>query len=238
MPKTMLLRPSVCAFLQYLQQANVTHLEKRVLECGAGGRYPPLALFFEEGYETIGIDISDHRIGLARAFCREHNISLTYIKGDMRDIPFGDEVFSFVYESDSLCRLTKKDTGSAVKEMKRVLRRGGYLSVGFMTLDSYPLTGEERHPGEFWTTVGERDVVHSFFGDDEPSQFLTDLEIVWEERRTTLRRDTVTVSREDWIAQYDDTWTRYSKDEWIKLYNECKTHFRLSVLQYIARKTQ
>ena len=30
-------------------------LEKTVLDCGAGGRYPPLALFHQHGYDAFGI---------------------------------------------------------------------------------------------------------------------------------------------------------------------------------------
>ena len=32
--------------------------EKTVLDCGAGGQNPPLGLFHEYGFKTIGIDIS------------------------------------------------------------------------------------------------------------------------------------------------------------------------------------
>jgi len=230
-------RPAVCNFLAYLEGIDITHLEKNVLECGVGGRYPPLALFYERGHKTYGIDIADDRIVLANAFSREHDMNLNIIRGDMRDIPFDNESFSFVYECDSMCHLTKKDTNVTIKEMTRVLKKGGYLSVGFFLLDNWHLDGEERNAGEFWIHYGGRDVVHSYFTDDEPEQYFADLEIVWKEKRTILYRDAIAqISQKDWIEWYDDTWTRYSREEWINLYNERLLRYRQSSLQYIAQK--
>lgn len=232
-----IMRTAVCNFLAYLEGIDTTCLEKNVLECGAGGRYPPLALFYERGYKTYGIDIADDRISLANAFCREHDMNLNIIRGDMRNIPFGDESFSFVYECDSMCHLTKKDTNVTIKEMRRALRKGGYLSVGFFLLDSWPLDGKEQNPGEFWIHYGGRDVVHSYFTDDEPDQYFAGLEIIWKEKRTILYRDTISqISQKDWIEWYTDSWTRYSKKEWINLYDERLLRFRQSSLQYIAQK--
>jgi SAM-dependent methyltransferase len=233
---TPVVQVDVCSFLAYLEQVDTSHLDKTVLECGAGGRYPPLALFYERGYNPHGIDISDDRIRLANAFCREHNMQLNIIEGDMRDIPFDDESFSFVYESGSMCHLTKNDILTTIREMTRVLKRGGYLSVGFMTLDCWPLDGEERSPGELWTHIGGRDVVHSYFTDDEPDQYCGELDIVWKEKKVTLYNTFVAhVSLEDWIEWYDDTWTHYSRKEWISLYDERLARYRSSSLQYIAQ---
>lgn len=220
-----IIRPTVCNFLAYIERADVTHLDKTVLECGAGGRYPPLALFYERGYEPYGVDISEKRINLTCAYCCEHDITLTLVKGDMRNIPFNDEVFSFVYECDSLYRLTKKDISTTIKEMTRVLKRGGYLSVGFLTLDNWPLDGEERNPGEFWTHL-DRDVVFSYFADHEPDQYFTGLEIVWKEKRTVLHNEIFAgISRENWINWYNKTWTQYSREEWTTLYDERLSRF-------------
>jgi len=230
-------RPPVCNFLAYLLRVNTSHLEKTVLECGAGGKYPPLALFYERGYNPYGIDIADGQIELANTFAREHNMYFTIIKGDMGDIPFEDESFSFVYECDSMCHLTKKDTGVTIKEMWRVLKKGGYCSVGFMTSDSWPLDGEERNPGEFWNWYKGEEYVHSYFTDDEPDQYFCDFEIVWKEKRTILYDDVITqMSQEEWVNWYDDAWTQYLKDEWVNLYDIRFLKFRSSSLQYIARK--
>ena len=231
------MRPAVCHFLTYLNRADTSHLGKNVLECGAGGTYPPLALFYERGYTPYGIDISDEQIERARAFCRDHAVELTIIKGDMRKIPFSSETFSLVYECDSMCHLTKKDTSRTIKEMRRVLQRGGYLSVGFISLDYWPLSGEERNPGEFWSQFEGEEYVHSYFEDSEPDNYFTDLDIVWKQKETVLYHDRFAhMSEEEWLEWYDDTWTQYSRDQWVTLYSERASRYRYSTLQYIARK--
>jgi 2-polyprenyl-3-methyl-5-hydroxy-6-metoxy-1,4-benzoquinol methylase len=73
--------PPIYNFLQYAEEYSV---EKIVLDCGAGGRRPPLALFFNQGYEAYGIDISDAQIERANSFALEHNLKLNIKKADMR----------------------------------------------------------------------------------------------------------------------------------------------------------
>ena len=48
----------------------------KVLDCGAGGPVPPLALFGQQGFEAWGIDRSQHELDLARGFGQEHGIEL------------------------------------------------------------------------------------------------------------------------------------------------------------------
>ncbi|MFX0095295.1 MAG: class I SAM-dependent methyltransferase, partial [Candidatus Hodarchaeota archaeon] len=77
-------------------------LEKKVLDCGAGGARPPLALFRQRRYESYGIDISKKSIESANIFARKNHLKLNIQLGDMKAIPFEDESFSFVYTQNSL----------------------------------------------------------------------------------------------------------------------------------------
>jgi len=230
-------RPAVCYFLSYLHRINPSHLGKRVLDCGAGGRHPPLALFYERRYETFGIDSSDEQIESANRFCDQHHMHLNIIKGDMRRIPFKNETFSFVYECDSMCHLTKDDTCTTIQEMWRVLRKGGYCSLGFMAIDRWPLDGEERNPGEFWLWYKGEEYVHSHFTDDEPDTYLKDFEIKWKGIHTEVYSDSIAkMSLEDWMEWYDAAWTKYLKNEWINAYRERMLNYRYSMIQYIVKK--
>jgi ubiquinone/menaquinone biosynthesis C-methylase UbiE len=230
-------RPAVCRFLSYLHRIDTPHGGKRVLDCGAGGRYPPLALFHERGYETFGIDISDEQIEHANTFCNQHRMDLTIIKGDMRHIPFKNETFNIIYECDSMCHLTKSDTCWTIQEMWRVLKKGGYCSLGFMTRNRWPLDGEERNPGEFWSYYEGEEYVHSHFTDDEPDTYLKEFEIMWKGIHTELYRDSIAeMSLEEWMDWYDDTWTQYSRNEWKKTYRNRIASYRYSMMQYIAKK--
>jgi ubiquinone/menaquinone biosynthesis C-methylase UbiE len=82
---------------KFLSYCNQSDLEKIVLDCGAGGNCPPLALFSEFGYKTYGIEVSDSQIEKARTFSKEHNVELNISKGDITSLTFEDESISFIY---------------------------------------------------------------------------------------------------------------------------------------------
>jgi ubiquinone/menaquinone biosynthesis C-methylase UbiE len=171
---------SIYRFLRITEKAE---LEKKILDCGAGGPLPPLALFHDYGYETHGIDISLHAIDASEKFALEQGMKLNIIKGDMRKIPFDNESFSFVFSQNSICHLTKNDSMAAIKEMVRVLKPSGYLFVDFMSKESSyygsPTLGEEIGDGEYQYINDDGDeVIHSFHSDGEPDKFFTGLKVV------------------------------------------------------------
>ena len=47
---------------------------KRILDCGAGGVLPPVALFHQHGFDSWGIDTSDEQLDKARRYCRRHGM--------------------------------------------------------------------------------------------------------------------------------------------------------------------
>jgi len=72
--------------LGFLEECNKISLDKTILDCGAGGRRPPLAIFHKAGYKTFGIDILDSQIALATEYAKEHHMVFNIIKGDMRKL--------------------------------------------------------------------------------------------------------------------------------------------------------
>ena len=124
------MRPVIGAtpLYKFLRQCNSSLLEKSILDCGAGGDNPPLQLFYEYGYETSGIEISGEALKKAKAFCKENDVKLHILKGDIRKIPFRDEMFSFVYSYNTIPLMSKKDVTIAMSEMERVLKTSGFVS--------------------------------------------------------------------------------------------------------------
>ena len=168
---------------RFLKLIENKPLEKKILDCGAGGPRPPLALFSRFGYETHGIDISESAIASARNFAEENKLELRIIEGDMREIPFDDESFSFVFTQNSICHLTKKDIIKSISEITRVLRPGGYWFVDFMSTESSycgdESLGKEVGPGEYQYIDEDGDtVLHCFHSDGEPDQYFADLKII------------------------------------------------------------
>lgn len=175
--------PSIYNFLKIADEQGV---DKTVLDCGAGGRRPPLALFYIHGYKTFGIDISETQIALANDFAARNEIELTIRKADMRRIPFDDEVFGCVFSWNSSIHLTKNDTRIAIGEMLRVLKRGGLLYVNFLWNKGIDMNlGEERNPGEFWR---ENSIVHSCFSEDEVDQFFEGCDILYKQKKEFMLR--------------------------------------------------
>lgn len=71
---------------KFLNYCNERNLDKVVLDCGAGGDYPPLYIFAESGYKTYGIEISDSQLEKARIFSNQVGVNLNISKGDMRQL--------------------------------------------------------------------------------------------------------------------------------------------------------
>ncbi|MHA1137876.1 MAG: class I SAM-dependent methyltransferase [Candidatus Thorarchaeota archaeon] len=168
---------------RFLKVIEKVPLEKNILDCGAGGPYPPLALFSYHGYETHGIDISKSAISSAQKFSEERKLDINIIEGDMCKIPFDDESFSFVFSQNSICHLTKKDTMKAIGEITRVLRPSGYCFVDFMSTESSyygaESLGKEVGPGEYQYVDEDGDtVLHCFHSDNEPDQYFSGMKIV------------------------------------------------------------
>lgn len=158
---------------------------KTILDCGAGGEVPPLALFAPFKMGLVGIDVSEAQLAKAGAFFREAGIEARLELGDMRAMAFEDERFDYVYEHYAMCHLSHADTRRAIGEMWRVLKPGGLCFLGMISGDCAPKTmfGEERAPGHFWGEEGGALRLHSLFEDGEADAMIEGWEVVTKEKR-------------------------------------------------------
>jgi SAM-dependent methyltransferase len=120
---------------EYLRRCNASPLDKIILDCGAGGSQPPLSLFYQYGYRTFGVEIAEPALEEASKFCKEKDMALRIIRGDMRNIPFPNEAFSFVYSFNAIDFMTKPDIAIAMREITRVLKPDGLCFVNFLSVD-------------------------------------------------------------------------------------------------------
>jgi len=231
------------AFLSLIQDSleeGETSQEKKILDCGAGGILPPLALFRQHGFEAWGIDTSDEQIERAREFCDEHEIELHLRKGDMRQIPFEDETFDCVYEHYSMCHLSKPDTSRAIHEMYRVLKKGGLCFLGVISMDTWPkaLFGEEREPGQFWGQEhGDELTLHSMFTDEEADRLVSAWEIISKEKRAVfLQGAAEETSLEDWMELYQEVQDSYTQEAWEARYAQRVHKFQYVHVYYFLKK--
>jgi len=168
-------------FLKYCENSR---LQKKILDCGAGGKEPPLYIFHLLGYSSYGVDISEEQLKKARNFCDKKMVELNIRKGDMRNLPFDDCSFSFVYSYDTIFHMPKKEVAIAIEEMRRVLRREGLLFVNFVSTQHSGFgVGQEVGAGEFIQNGKHGEVFISYYEDNEPDLLFHGFEILSKEKR-------------------------------------------------------
>lgn len=176
---------------EFLRLCNNSNLERKVLDCGAGGRQPPLYLFYQYGYKTFGIDTSEHAIKNAKDFCLRNNlnIDLNIRQGDMRKIDFEDGSFPFVYSYNTIMHLSKKEIAIAMEEIERVLATNGLSYINFASEDSeLGNRGEKIGEGEYLLPVGDNETaLHSFHTDNEADAYFTHFELLHKEKSLMYR---------------------------------------------------
>jgi len=168
-------------FFEFTEKSD---FEKKILDCGAGGSKPNIAVFSERGYEVHGVEISDTQIERAQKYAEENNLDYKIIKADIRELPYEDESFSFAYSYNTIEHLTKVGTKKAVKEMLRVLKKGGLLYINFQSTDSaFIKEGKDIGDNEMLDIsqagkYGFEDTFHSFYNIDEADELFTGLKLL------------------------------------------------------------
>ncbi len=182
-------------FLLYCERYQ---LNKKVLDCGAGGDLPPLAIFKEQGYETFGIEISDEQIRRSKEFEEKYHMNLNIKKGNMMNIPFEDEVFSYVYSYNSIFHMSKDDIRKVLEEICRVLKKGGLTFVNFASInDDRATIGEKVREGEYLQEeLGEK-ILHSYFDINEAEEYFKGFKVIYKENRirSGYRRDGLKIQK-------------------------------------------
>jgi len=212
---------------------------KKILDCGAGGPIPPLAIFAEQGMDAHGIDISERQIEKSRQFVEKTGLSIQLGIGDMRQIPYDDESFDYVYEHYSMCHLSKSDTAVAVGEMHRILKPGGMAFLGVVSQDCWPLSsyGDERSPGERWMIEGGEERRHSLFSDVEADQLLTCWNVAFNEKAVSYVGGEQ-LSTIEWEALHPEAPTSCDIEDWMSQYSKRTNLCRYVHVYYYLDKPQ
>lgn len=174
----------------FLLYCNGSKLKREVLDCGAGGQLPPLAIFAEHGYITHGIELSDKQIEFAHEFEAKHGLDLGIVKGDMKRLPFGDSSISFVFSYNSIFHMSKREIAEVLREIRRVLPVGGLAFINFASVhDQRAKEGQEVGNGEFLQLEHGEKVLHSFFEDNEAEEYFSGFSVLYKESRVREGRN-------------------------------------------------
>jgi ubiquinone/menaquinone biosynthesis C-methylase UbiE len=169
--------------LAFLRECEKSSLPKKILDCGAGGSTPPLAIFYEKGYETHGIEISESQIVEANKYAKNNDMKFNLIKGDIRELPYEEKSFSFAFSHHTIFHMTKKDIIKSIQEMERVLVKNGLLFLNVRSVNSSDYGhGKELGPGEYLSKHGTEEVIHSYFEDNEIDDVLSKFDIIFKKK--------------------------------------------------------
>jgi ubiquinone/menaquinone biosynthesis C-methylase UbiE len=106
----------------------------------------------------------------------------------MRQLPFKNESFSFVYSYNSIFHMRKTEVVKSLQEMIRVLKPGGVLFVNFLTVNDFRC-GEGPHLGDnqYEQFDDDQPVIHSYYSAEEPDVLFSDMEVLFKEDRVLER---------------------------------------------------
>ena len=207
------------SIIRYALEEGETLEGRKILDCGAGGPVPPVAIFSEQGMEAYGIDNNERQLELSKQFCSSTGIDIQLELADMRELPFGDESFDYVYEHYSVCHLTAEDTKQTIDEFKRVLKPGGMALFGVISRESWPQS-------IFGQRVDGTPVHHGLFSDEEADVLLEGWNVILREKVVRiLTKDAEALSESDWMALRSEAPRQCSEEEWMARYPRRTDYF-------------
>lgn len=119
-------QPSAPELAGYL--AGAVDLPRTALDmgCGTGADAVYLA---ERGIEMFAIDSSPAALELARARAARAGVEVTWIEGDVLDVPLEDSSIDLVADHGCLHHVAQEDQARYAQEVARVMRPGGRLLI-------------------------------------------------------------------------------------------------------------
>jgi tellurite methyltransferase len=151
----------------------------RVLDlgCGAGRHAVYLA---GQGFEVHGADSSKTGLELTRERLKTHGLGGQVLKCDMKRLPYVDSCFDAVVCLHAIYHQKPAGIRRTISEITRVLRKGGFLLVNFLSIKTYSYgrgvkVGKDTFVGQEGV---EKGVMHHFVDEGEIRSFLRRLTIL------------------------------------------------------------
>jgi SAM-dependent methyltransferase len=113
-----------------------------VLDAGCGsGR--DCRFFVEKGYKVTGVDLSEKLLAIARS----NVLGATFIKADLRHLPFAHGSFDGVWACASIFHIPKEETLDVLVSFRNILKPGGSVMLIVKEGEGEKLKEEPSTPG-------------------------------------------------------------------------------------------
>ncbi|MBI2110607.1 class I SAM-dependent methyltransferase [Candidatus Woesearchaeota archaeon] len=99
----------------------------KILDIGCGN-CRNLLPFAQQGFQCYGIDFSREMLEKAHLYAKKHNFKVKLRQAHMEHLPFKENTFDYCISIASFHHIeTKQKRKKSLQEMRRVLKRDGYL---------------------------------------------------------------------------------------------------------------
>lgn len=160
--------------MERIAKLFVSRNVQRVLDLGCGtGRH--MVFFSEKGFQMYGLDASEHALQLAKLW-----LDKSSLQGELRQhkmecrFPYDDDFFDAVISIQVIHHNKISDIMYTIREIERVLRKGGIAFVSVAVLKEERLFPDsdwalsEIEPGTYIPQKGpESGILHHYFTPDE-----------------------------------------------------------------------
>jgi ubiquinone/menaquinone biosynthesis C-methylase UbiE len=174
--KFAIIHPGLPRFIKLLKEIKA----KRVLDLGAGtGRHT--ILLAQEDFQVYGIDIAEKALRLAKERLDKENLKANLRSGDIyKKLPYKDNFFDGVLSIAVLHHAKVSKIKSLIKELTRVMKKGGILMIEVPLRKGYKHKYEELEPGTLVPSDGtEKGIPHHLFKNkNELKSFFPNFEIL------------------------------------------------------------
>lgn len=121
--------------------------QSKILDVGCGTGQTSAYLYNQFRADIIGLDINPVMIEKAKNRFLSQNLPIELIHGSVEEIPANDSTFDFVLSESVLAFVGKEN---ALREINRVLKKGGRLIANEMTINFTPSKQEEAEIKDFY----------------------------------------------------------------------------------------
>ena len=173
-------------FIRFLKQKGIKQGKALDIGCG-GGRHA--ILFAKQGYQSYGVDFSEKAIELAKKDAKDKKVKLNLKVRDILKTDYKKDSFDIIHDTGCLHHLKKEDWNLYLKNILKLLKKGGYYKLFAFSINTKFLTGKKIEKNKNWI-VKNNHYTHFFTKKeikDLFSKHFSIIKILEEKRKQGLR---------------------------------------------------